>query len=483
VALRGEADGAPLARLVLTPADATFPWRWPDGTADEQAFTLTNTGAAAVKLGAADLGCSAAWAAADAPAVGTEIAAGEALSFHVTHTPAEPDPELCTFSFAAEAGATVEGSLLRYVPPTWGTAPTVALVAPLAGTVASTDERLTVSFTLADDDSPPSGVLITIWSTAQKKTLAQGVAPDDSGRVDFALAKTDLVAGAETLRVSLLDWEGFTTYDAVPFRVDTLPADDADGDSWGVADGDCDDTDAAAFPGAVETANGVDDDCDGVVDDGAPTLDNDGDAFTEAAGDCNDHDADTFPGAAEVANNLDDDCDGAADEGTVRTDDDGDGYAELAGDCDDADAAVNPAATDVCSGADRDCDGVVEPCAGAAGAFATATPDVCRPGDAVALAATVAAGSTLAWTVDAGTLSDTTAATPTLTCPDAAGRVAVALTATDADGGQAFDTLRVEVVPTDASLADTQTLGGCGGSAAVALGLLGGAGALRRRRG
>jgi hypothetical protein len=42
---------------------------------------------------------------------------------------------------------------------------------------------------------------------------------------------------------------------------------DDDGDLFTENQGDCDDTDPAVFPGAVEVANGVDDDCNGVVDD------------------------------------------------------------------------------------------------------------------------------------------------------------------------------------------------------------------------
>jgi hypothetical protein len=54
-------------------------------------------------------------------------------------------------------------------------------------------------------------------------------------------------------------------------------APDADGDGYTTCAGDCDDTRAAVHPGALESCNGLDDDCSGVVDDavrpsGIPTI-------------------------------------------------------------------------------------------------------------------------------------------------------------------------------------------------------------------
>ncbi|MCK6527037.1 lamin tail domain-containing protein [Myxococcota bacterium] len=132
---------------------------------------------------------------------------------------------------------------------------------------------------------------------------------------------------------------------------------------------DCDDADATAFPGAVETCNGVDEDCDGAVDDGL-TFDADADGFTSLAScegthdDCDDADATAFPGAVETCDGVDDDCDGAVDEG-LTFDADADGYTSIAScegthdDCDDADATVHPDVAEICDGVDDDCDGVV----------------------------------------------------------------------------------------------------------------------------
>lgn len=142
--------------------------------------------------------------------------------------------------------------------------------------------------------------------------------------------------------------------------------------------GDCDDTDAAVYPGATELCNGVDDDCTGVADDGLPLgtwySDTDGDGFggastescaqpagtIEQGGDCDDSVATIFPGAVELCNSLDDDCDGTTDEEAadaplwyIDADADGwgaddpsvyacsqpAGYVAINGDCDDADGS------------------------------------------------------------------------------------------------------------------------------------------------
>jgi hypothetical protein len=161
---------------------------------------------------------------------------------------------------------------------------------------------------------------------------------------------------------------------------------------------DCDDGDDAIHPGAEETCNGVDDDCDGEIDEGVKTLfyrdaDDDGygssedivracaapEGYVAMGDDCDDTRADVHPAAEEACNGSDDNCDGNVDEGVTTTyypDVDGDGYGDAdqsvaacappegyitqAGDCDDASADVHPEAIEVCNGLDNDCDGDID---------------------------------------------------------------------------------------------------------------------------
>ncbi|MBP6826743.1 MAG: hypothetical protein KA165_09335, partial [Saprospiraceae bacterium] len=107
-------------------------------------------------------------------------------------------------------------------------------------------------------------------------------------------------------------------------------------------------------------------------------IDNDGHYSYD---DCNDNNAAIYPGAPELCDNLDNDCNGLVDDIPVYTyyaDTDGDGYgdgdvqldtclsAAPAGfvtnnlDCNDGDGAFNPAVAELCDGIDNNCNGLVD---------------------------------------------------------------------------------------------------------------------------
>ena len=175
---------------------------------------------------------------------------------------------------------------------------------------------------------------------------------------------------------------------------------DADGDGFSASE-DCDDGNSDIHPGAAELCNGVDDDCDEVVDEDAVDAavwfaDADADGYgasegvhsctappgtVQVPGDCDDTDGAVHPGASELCNQVDDDCDDAIDEDAVDAstwygDADHDGYGDAAvsseactapewtvanaTDCDDAQPTVYPGAPARCDNLDNNCDGVVD---------------------------------------------------------------------------------------------------------------------------
>ncbi|MFM9950346.1 MAG: MopE-related protein [Saprospiraceae bacterium] len=74
--------------------------------------------------------------------------------------------------------------------------------------------------------------------------------------------------------------------------------------------------------------------------------------------DCNDNNENINPLGTEICDNLDNNCNGVVDDGN---DLDGDGYSIAQGDCDDCDDAVNPGETELCgNGIDENCNGQID---------------------------------------------------------------------------------------------------------------------------
>lgn len=125
---------------------------------------------------------------------------------------------------------------------------------------------------------------------------------------------------------------------------------------------DCDDANPLVSPAEIERRNGIDDDCDGTIDETTDGYDDDGDGVIELSGDCDDGNPLNFPGADEHPTDaVDNDCDGIIDEGGPEFDDDQDGYADAEldpanNDCDDRDPWVYVGAREYCDGYDNDCD-------------------------------------------------------------------------------------------------------------------------------
>jgi cysteine-rich repeat protein len=169
---------------------------------------------------------------------------------------------------------------------------------------------------------------------------------------------------------------------------------DSDGDNYGNAansiyaliqpagyvtdNTDCDDSNPAINPSATEVCDGVDNNCDGSVDDSSSAdaltwyLDSDTDTFGDSfvtilacsqplgyvdnSADCDDKVASCNSDCSSLLYN-DADSDGygnAAD--FARSCDAAPSYTSDTTDCDDADNLINPSATEVCDGVDNNCD-------------------------------------------------------------------------------------------------------------------------------
>ena len=203
--------------------------------------------------------------------------------------------------------------------------------------------------------------------------------------VPFALVHLTLLAGCFGDK----DPSGDSGVDSEPEVIDE------DGDGVRAED-DCDDNDASVYPGAAESCDERDNNCDGSVDEGANAsfyADGDGDGFgrddsdvlaceapegyASNGGDCDDNNRDVYPDAEEVCDGADNNCDGAADEGVTiayYNDGDGDGDGDpgapitgcelppegvlSAGDCDDNNPTLNSndADEDGLASCDGDCD-------------------------------------------------------------------------------------------------------------------------------
>lgn len=191
---------------------------------------------------------------------------------------------------------------------------------------------------------------------------------------------------------------------------------DMDGDGYGTSDSmiigllqptgyavnntDCNDTDSTVHPNAIETCDGIDNDCDSLVDEGStfyPDTDGDGygngdessnkivaceqpSGFVLSNTDCNDSDTTIHPGAIEICNGMDDNCNGQIDEGLlsyfyIDTDNDGygsgtdsllactvpAGYSVNKLDCNNTDASIYPGAVEICDdGKDNNCSSLID---------------------------------------------------------------------------------------------------------------------------
>ncbi|AKQ67577.1 putative lipoprotein [Myxococcus hansupus] len=125
---------------------------------------------------------------------------------------------------------------------------------------------------------------------------------------------------------------------------------------------DCDDTNPSIRPGAPELCNGVDDNCDGAIDETFPQLG----AACEVAGQCpgtqvcdTSQTGTTCQATVPVSTwSLDEDGDGFGGGLAVQAcTSPGPGFVDRDGDCNDGNPFTYPGAPEICDGLDNNCDG------------------------------------------------------------------------------------------------------------------------------
>ncbi len=276
--------------------------------------------------------------------------------------------------------------------------PTIEVTSPTGPAAFPTDGQLEITATVDDVDQPPELLVVKLYDG---NTLIDDAFSSTGGVVEFDIdidSHEDpnvVPQGLTSFTLEVSDscpQMGYTTL-VVAIGQD-LAESDGDGDGWSVDDGDCFDLDSSRFPGNLEVQDGIDNDCDGTIDEGTPAWDNDCDGYCASdttclgqgpaanaldscdgladapTGDCNDSTlatggststgSTTYPGADEEPDYLDNNCDGTVDEGTSLVDDDGDGQSENSGDCDDETANTFAGAFEWCDEVDNDCDGTTD---------------------------------------------------------------------------------------------------------------------------
>ncbi|MBT3219421.1 MAG: hypothetical protein HN348_10045 [Proteobacteria bacterium] len=277
--------------------------------------------------------------------------------------------------------------------------PTALFLAPVVQGEYAVQFPLQVSVQLDDPD------LDDLQTLSVSATVDIGQAddvpahPQSSGLVEWVVS--DLVEGPGTIEVNVSDGIGSTSSELTFVAVNGDY--DGDGDvAIALGGTDCDDGDPLVWSGADEKCDGIDQNCNWLVDENAidaslwyRDMDDDGygddstsvtdcvapSGYVASGGDCNDTRSDLHPAADELCNGVDDDCDTKIDEADSLdaalwyADGDGDGYGldsteitscdhpgsgwvSLSGDCNDGNAAVLPGADEWCNSIDDDCDGV-----------------------------------------------------------------------------------------------------------------------------
>jgi len=249
--------------------------------------------------------------------------------------------------------------------------PSISIEHPLPGETGLEDAPFRFVVQAEDAQDEETDLIVELESDVDGFVCA--MQPDFIG---IAFCEETLSFGEHLLTFTVTDTDELQNSASAVYQVVALGDFDNDRDGWTPNQGDCDDNNNTVHPGATEICDNIDNDCNAATPVDANTIcyDDDGDGFCEAPPcrnaasnqpDCNDAAPGIYPGANEIPDGVDNDCDGVADDGQTNFDDDGDGYCETPpcinasgteSDCDDGRFLVNPGQTEICGdGLDNNC--------------------------------------------------------------------------------------------------------------------------------
>jgi len=445
--LKGESERG-IPNILVSPRRYDFGHVWA-GLQDKTYFSVRNLGDGTLNIANVYLSptaCDESFSITNADGgIDTTLQPGEATFVEVSFAPTTVEDASCRLYIESDdedsptIGVPIQGN--TGLDPN-NKPPTVIIREPVTGYQHGGHLPFDIELNIFDVNQPAPSLTCKVKSMVllEAAVIADCTAPDDSGHVMLSIDPDDIGVGNDTFRVQVTDGDEVVSFDSIAILLNTpFPDSDDDGDGWGDSwdvdewgNYDCDDHEINSYPYAVELPDRLDNDCDGIVDEGTIYYDDDGDEYTEAMGDCNDIDPTIYPGATEATDSKDNDCDGLMDEGTSVYDDDGDGFTELDGDCADADPAVNPGAVEYCDGIDNNCNGLSD--YGDDCIELTSLPYIvgtiqmeqtdCESGDRISFSVFVfdADGQTIdyAWTGDEGLTIEPSTGSPTVsvTCPN-----------------------------------------------------------------